>query len=149
MLPSTSGRVRAHTAEHVNEQIRRQTEDNVDHHAKLGSAAIGNRLSELQHEWDMERTLQTNFAVVTLIGIALGQLVNRAWFGFSGAAAGFMLQHALQGWCPPVPIFRRLGFRTSAEIDAERYALKALRGDFTGMPRSSDGREDTSSQPGA
>ena len=43
---------------------------------------------------------------------------------------GFLLQHALQGWCPPVPVFRRLGVRTTAEIDRERYALKALRGDF-------------------
>ncbi|WP_231602749.1 hypothetical protein [Neorhodopirellula pilleata] len=25
---------------------------------------------------------------------------------------------------------RRMGFRTSAEINEERYALKALRGDF-------------------
>lgn len=44
--------------------------------------------------------------------------------------AGFLLQHALQGWCPPLPVFRRLGFRTQAEIERERYALKALRGDF-------------------
>lgn len=43
---------------------------------------------------------------------------------------GFLLQHALQGWCPPVPVLRRLGFRTQTEIDEERYALKALRGDF-------------------
>ena len=43
---------------------------------------------------------------------------------------GFLLQHAVQGWCPPVPVFRRLGVRTQTEIDEERYALKALRGDF-------------------
>jgi hypothetical protein len=43
---------------------------------------------------------------------------------------GFLLQHAIQGWCPPVPILRRLGFRTADEINRERYALKALRGDF-------------------
>jgi hypothetical protein len=42
----------------------------------------------------------------------------------------FLLQHALQGWCPPVPFFRSRGVRTAREIDQERYALKALRGDF-------------------
>jgi hypothetical protein len=41
-----------------------------------------------------------------------------------------LLQHAVQGWCPPIPILRRLGFRTADEINRERYALKALRGDF-------------------
>ena len=29
-----------------------------------------------------------------------------------------------------VPLFRRLGIRTRQEIDAEKYALKAIRGDF-------------------
>jgi hypothetical protein len=48
-----------------------------------------------------------------------------------------LLLHAVQGWCPPVPLFRRLGFRTSAEIHQERYALKALRGDFSNLPRNS------------
>ena len=42
----------------------------------------------------------------------------------------FLFQHAVQGWCPPVPILRRMGFRTADEINRERYALKALRGDF-------------------
>lgn len=41
--------------------------------------------------------------------------------------------HALQGWCPPLPVFRCYGFRTAAEIDYERYALKAIRGDFEGI----------------
>jgi hypothetical protein len=31
---------------------------------------------------------------------------------------------------PPLPVFRRLGVRRSSEIEQERYALKALRGDF-------------------
>jgi hypothetical protein len=43
----------------------------------------------------------------------------------------FLLQHGLQGWCPPLALFRRRGVRTRREIDLERYALKALRGDFT------------------
>ena len=35
----------------------------------------------------------------------------------------------------PTAVFRRLGVRTQSEIDEERYALKALRGDFTGIER--------------
>ncbi len=50
--------------------------------------------------------------------------------------SGFLFQHAIEGWCPPVPILRRLGFRTSYEIDEERQALKALRGDFDLASRS-------------
>ena len=47
-------------------------------------------------------------------------------------------QNPVQGWCPPVPVFRRLGVRTREEIDRERYALKALRGDFRGVGDGAD-----------
>jgi len=136
MLPATATRVEEHTAEHINEQIRRQTEENISRTAAAGPAAIERRLAELDQEWDMERTLQTNFATVVLAGIGLGALVDRRWYLLPAVASGFMIQHALQGWCPPVEVFRRLGFRTAAEIDHERYALKALRGDFRGVPEA-------------
>jgi hypothetical protein len=64
------------------------------------------------------------------VSLSLGTFVDRRWYVLPGLVAGFLLQHALQGWCPPLPVFRRLGFRTASEIDYERYALKALRGDF-------------------
>ena len=36
---------------------------------------------------------------------------------------GFLVHHAVKGWCPPLPVFRRLGFRSAQEISAERVAL--------------------------
>lgn len=51
----------------------------------------------------------------------------------------FLLQHAVQGWCPPLPVFRRMGVRTQTEIDEERAALKALRGDFRDVGGSNPG----------
>lgn len=130
MIPSTTQRVPQHTAEHVNEEIRRRTEENVARHAAGGSAAIEHRLRQLEREWDMERTLEANASVIALLGLTLGATLNRKWFVLPGIVAAFLLQHAIQGWCPPVPIFRRLGFRTQTEIEQERYALKAVRGDF-------------------
>ena len=59
--------------------------------------------------------------------------------------ATFLLQHAVQGWCPPVPVFRRLGFRTQPEIDHERYALEALRGHFEAVT-SAHGQRDGADQ---
>jgi hypothetical protein len=50
------------------------------------------------------------------------------------AVCEFLAQHALQGWCPPLPVFRRAGVRTQREIERERYALKAMRGDFDRIP---------------
>jgi len=103
---------------------------NVAQCASRGGAAIERRLAELDQEWDIERLLETNASIATLVGLTLGATVDRKWFLLPAAVAGFLLQHAVQGWCPPMPVFRRMGVRTSSEIDYERYALKAIRGDF-------------------
>jgi hypothetical protein len=135
MLPSTVCRVPDHTDAAINEMIRQQTERNIARLQNSGPAAIERRLEELDREWDIERTLEANAATASLIGLALGATVDRRWFFFPAVVAGFLLQHALQGWCPPLPVFRRMGIRTSYEIDYERYALKALRGDFADRQR--------------
>lgn len=130
MLPSTVDRVPAHTADEINEQIRKQTEANISHYGRSGANEIDRRLQQLDEEWDIERTLEANAATAILIGLTLGATVDRRWFMFPAVVAGFLLQHALQGWCPPLIVFRRRGVRTASEIDYERYALKAIRGDF-------------------
>jgi hypothetical protein len=126
MLPSTVERVPEHTAEEVNELIRRDTDERIARYRERGPRAIRIRLDELNHEWDIERTLEANAAAASLIGLSLGATVNRKWFLFPAVVAAFLLQHALQGWCPPLPVFRRLGFRTASEIDREREALESL-----------------------
>lgn len=134
-MPATATRVPRHTESEINERIRRQTECNIRHYGKQGSEAITRRLAELDHEWDIERTLEANAASISLIGLGLGASVDRRWFILPAIVASFLLQHALQGWCPPVPVFRRMGVRTETEIGYERYALKAMRGDLRQLPR--------------
>ena len=125
MLPSTAERVPRNTAEEVNRRIRRRTEENIARVRNAGPAAIERRLEELDHEWDIERAIEANAASIGLAGIALGALVDRRFLVLPAAVCAFLLQHALQGWCPPVPVLRRLGFRTQREIFQERLALKA------------------------
>jgi hypothetical protein len=133
MIPSTAERVPKHTADSTNEKIRRQTEANVARYGAAGPTAITARLAELDREWDIERTLETNAATLVTAGGGLALLVN-PWFALVPVVVGgFLLQHAVQGWCPPIPILRRLGVRTQTEIEEERTALKALRGDFHGV----------------
>ncbi len=107
------------------------------------SSPIDRRLRALDAEWDIERVLDANAATFALAGLALGVFVDRRFLLLPAAVAGFLLQHAVQGWCPPVPVLRRLGVRTAGEIQAERAALKALRGDFRGV---ADANGDTPSR---
>jgi hypothetical protein len=138
MLPPTTGRVSVQTAEAVNRQIQRELEERVRYFATHRSE-IPARLRELDREWDIERTLEANASTLAFAGIALSATVNRKWLALPAMVLAFLFQHALQGWCPPVPILRRLAFRTASEIEHERYALKALRGDFSRLDDARDG----------
>src|SRR5438876_803506 len=129
MLPATIKRVEQNTAQDINERIHRQTEANVARVAALGPAAIDERLRALDQEWDIERCLETMAPSFSLLGLGLAFAFSKKWLILPLIVQAFFLQHALQGWCPPIPILRRMGVRTFAEIDHERNALKALRGD--------------------
>ena len=101
---------------------------------------ISERIEELDREWDIEHVLEANATTFSLAGIFLGATVNRKWYLLPTIVAGFLMQHAVQGWCPPVPVLRRFGVRTRMEIEQERYALKLLRGDFDEVESGEDGR---------
>jgi hypothetical protein len=129
MLPRTPERVPDHAPGSFNRRIVRDTAESVRRHARHPER-IDARLRELDREWDIERTLEANAATLALAGTLLGIVVDKRFLALPVAVSAFLLQHALQGWCPPVPAFRGMGYRTMREVDTERYALKALRGDF-------------------
>lgn len=128
MPVQSARRVVDHTQEQVNQRIHRETDRRIAYFRDHPDEISG-RLRELDAEWDIERTLETGSSTLTLAGLVLGIGVSRKWLLLSLAVQGFFMQHALQGWCPPLPLLRRLGIRTQYEIERERYALKALRGD--------------------
>lgn len=130
MLPDTTERVAEHTSDCVNQMIHEKLEQSVEYYRGMPAAEIDRRLQELDQEWDIERAIEANASTLALVGLGLGATVDKRFFILPAAIATFLLQHALQGWCPPIPVLRRLGFRTQSEIEQERYALKVLRGDF-------------------
>ena len=127
-MAKTTTRVEESTSAGANERIKRETERRLSQYRTAGPEAIQGRLDELDREWDLERTLEANAATVTLVTLALGRTVDRRWYAFPALVAGFLLQHAVQGWCPPIEVFRRLGVRTPREIEEERHGLEKLLG---------------------
>lgn len=137
MFPATTKRVAQNTADTVNQALRAKAEDRVTYYAE-NPDLIPARLRALDAEWDIERVLETNAATLAFAGTVLGARVDRRFYAIPALITGFLFQHAVQGWCPPLPLLRRLGFRTAAEISEERIALKILRGDFRDIPTSPD-----------
>ncbi len=119
-------RVRRYTPARINQELDRSREERVQFYASQPREVIEQRLEELNHEWDIERWLETNASALALLGVSLGLTVNKKWFLLPAVVLPFLLQHAVQGWCPPVPLLRRIGVRTQQEIDAEKYALRSL-----------------------
>jgi len=119
--------------EEIDERIRQRTEERVAFYAARIDR-IGQRLDELSREWDTERTLETHAAAIGLSGMLMSLLFGRRWLVLPIAVSAFLLQYTAQGWSLPFEIVRRLGIRTRTEIDEERFALKAIRGDFKDLP---------------
>ncbi len=121
---SSLDRVRRSTSANVNSEIDHQTDINIHRFKHKSRAAILERIQMLDKEWDIERFLEVNTSTLSLTGLILGLTANRKWLLLPAIVLPFLLQHGVQGWCPPLAMLRRLGIRTRGEIDREKYALK-------------------------
>jgi hypothetical protein len=127
-------RVRDHSSPAVNRRIDLTAQARAELCARQGRNAIVHRLGELDHEWDIDRALMANFALVGGAAYLLGlqRYAERPLLGprrkgllyLVGVQMAFLMTHAAIGWCPPVVLLRRLGYRTKSEIEAERVFLQ-------------------------
>ena len=130
---SFDDRVRRNSSDSQNRRIDHRLKENISTYINADEEEITRRIRKLEQEWDIERYIEVNAPIFAGIGLILGILVSPYWFILSFAVLGFLALHAVQGWCPPVPLFRQFGVRTQQEIQLERQALKHLRGDFDGL----------------
>jgi hypothetical protein len=119
-------RVRQHTTADVNERIDLLTQAFIYKARGEGADILQRRLQALDREWDIDRAVMLLFSLAGGASFLAGLAGRRRWLGFFTAQLAFLGIHATLGWCPPVPILRRLGFRTSHEIEAEKHALLLL-----------------------
>jgi hypothetical protein len=139
-MDSSLDRVRRHTAASVLRRIDDETVSHLADVARRPDSAPG-RLHALDREWDLDRVLETEAASMGLLGLALGAIVSPRLLAMPGVVGAAILLFATSGLYPLLPLFRRLGVRTGREIERERYAVKALRGDFTEARPSRRGGE--------
>lgn len=137
MATPTTRRVWDHTKSKYNENIKYFTIHNISKAVEFyNQSELNERLRQLDHEWDIERILEANASSFMLISLGLGLIKSRKLLVLPVIIAVFLLQHSIQGWCPPLVLLRRLKKRTQTEIDQEKFALKLHRGDFKDIKRS-------------
>ncbi len=135
MITTTAHRVSENTTPAAAARIREATQARIAYFAKHPDA-IPRRLHELDREWDVERVLETGSSSLTLLGLVLGTTYRRKWLLLSLGVQAFFFQHAIQGWCPPLPVLRRMGVRTAQEIEGERCVLRQLLAESTSRRHS-------------
>jgi hypothetical protein len=128
--------VRANTTPETLRSIDTSIEEKILYYSAQPRDVISRRIVQLEREWDIERWLETNASSLALTGLILGLTKSRKYLLLTGTVLSFLLMHAVQGWCPPVPILRKMGVRTRSEIDREKFALKVLRGDFQNVAKN-------------
>jgi hypothetical protein len=123
-------RVRENTPSKINQAIDNEIAASVRFYTGKTDYEITRRIKVLDAEWDIGRFIEFRASTISLMGILLGLKKSKKWFILPVIASCFLLQYAVQGWCPPVSILRRFGIRTRQEIDIEKHLLEVLRGDF-------------------
>src|SRR5437870_3700879 len=77
--PEEADRVRRHTSPESLRDIEKKIEENVRFQAGRSDGELTGRLAELENEWSMERTLETNASILALTGAVLGITMSRKW----------------------------------------------------------------------
>lgn len=126
-------RIRQHTPTRFNQRIDQATIKRVWNYARRSPDDLTARVEELDREWDLERMLEIGAGGLALSGVLLSGLRGRRWLLLSAATLGSLLQHALTRGSVLSKILRGCGVRTRREIEAEKYAIRMLRGDFDGL----------------
>ncbi|MDQ3367474.1 MAG: hypothetical protein M3680_18800 [Myxococcota bacterium] len=121
--------IRRHTTDRVNRVLDQETRSVL---AQIGDEphAIRQRLGALDREWHLDRALMGLFSVLGTVTAHRSMSALRhgrrwsPWRALFWAQLGFLMHHAVRGWCPPVTLLRRIGFRSAQEISAERVVLE-------------------------
>lgn len=130
-------RIERHTSRKSLDRIHFTTLENVQKYS-AHSQMMSSRIEHLRKERDVERILETNATIFALITVLLTLFVHINWIYVTLVVLILLLVHSIVGWCPPLPVVRKLGKRTRHEIEEERHALKALRGDYINVTNAEE-----------
>ena len=117
---------------------KRDLEGRLAKVADGGPAAINDRLQQLEWEWTAGRTTKATLGVVILVGLGLTAWLHPWWLALPAAAALFLLQYVYSNTSWLGRVFQEMGFRTGAEVEHEKFALRTIRGDFRHLPTVHD-----------
>ena len=107
-----------------------ETGRNIRFYGFQGEEGLSERIRALEGEWDTEKFVLVGLSGMGLFGLLMGLFGSRLWRVLTWAALPLLLLAGLEKWRPSRGLIQSLGLRSRKETLEEKYALKALRGDF-------------------
>jgi hypothetical protein len=140
-LPSTKPAA-ASTTPHVKSrrEVDRDTARSILFYSSRPIHLVNKRIEELAREIPLEAFVYRGGAALTIVSLTLLLLKHRykaAW-AMAVAIALLQLQYSCHGRNGLTDLLRKRGYRARKEIEAEKYSLEALRGDFAAFSELSD-----------
>ena len=115
--------------------------NDYEHHlhkiAEGGHESVADRINQLDEEWSAGQLTKAAAGALVLGGLVLAR--RHGLFALLPAAGAVALAQSASGrksWLSS--LFCQYGFRSRAEIEKERLALRTLRGDFRHLPSLHD-----------
>ncbi|HET6572232.1 MAG TPA: hypothetical protein VFG68_01410 [Fimbriiglobus sp.] len=99
-----------------------------------GPEAIAERLAQIDREWTTGRASKATAGLLIVIGLALTAIFSPWWLVLTGVGGLLLLPYLFGRRSPLGYVFHQLGLRRGSDIEQEKVALKALRGDFQHLP---------------
>ena len=100
---------------------------------KANPRGIETRLEALDEEWSVDKVLQIFTGGASVAAFWFSLTKSRLFNIVPAILGGGAIAYGITGKSPAADLVRRLGFRTRDEIEGERMALLAVRGDFSGV----------------
>ncbi len=140
IIPEKPAAVAVETGARPRKEVDRGTARSIQFYSGRPSHFVSRRIEELKQEIPLEALVYRGGAALTIAGMTLLLLkrkIRAAWI-LTVVIAALQLQYSYQGRNALIEILRRRGYRSRKEIEAEKYSLEALRGDFAAFSELSD-----------
>ena len=121
-------RVRANTWVPVNNRLDTEAQLRIREASSSASTdALSRRITQLDHEWDFDRTVETEASVMGLLGLALGIVVDKRFLMLPAFVSTILVLHATHDLVEgdaaaqaQVALHRRVGPDVPREAEAGR-----------------------------
>ncbi len=102
--------------------------------ADAGPEAITERLNHIDAIWSAGRMTKAVIGVAIIVGLVLAAAINWWWLILPSVGGLLLIQYLFGRTSWLSLLFQELGFHSGADLDREKMALKAMRGDFRNLP---------------